>query len=218
MKSPFISFNFIIGICLEVGSIVFFLLVSRRLYYGGGAPVLHIVCVIIYSLGGYYIYKSGIPYFAKLIFVYWWVAWIIIWVSIWTITYWIESAKTKDETYLIPYGYHGKIDVYYNQPDGDPTAFEGDRLVFSMREDSTIRTQYKRNRNNNYPNDTHPLVYYIDTNNKRTLIKQMGDSTIQADEVFADTGGYEYDAEKPDILKTCILIFTQKEWDAHHNR
>lgn len=75
---PFISRHFLIGIFLEIFALIFYWRVTEYFYYGGGWPFVPILSAIIYFAGTYYIFRSEIHYFAKVILGFWWVAAVVV--------------------------------------------------------------------------------------------------------------------------------------------
>lgn len=216
MKSPFASFNFILGIYLEISSVILCVLISSSLYYGGGFPLVQLYFITTYSMGAHYIFKSSIPRAAKLITVFWWVAAIVIW-GLYTLTvYGVEYATTRNETYLLPQGYHGEVNVYFGQPDGDAPVFEDNSLLFTTNKNGEVRTTYQRRLNKLYDNNTHLSFFFVDEQGHRTPILLRDDPSLLPGEVFATANYYEYDSDNTEISKVVILVFTQQEMDDYY--
>ncbi|NOT75817.1 MAG: hypothetical protein HOP08_12905 [Cyclobacteriaceae bacterium] len=214
MKSVFLSNFFIIGIIIELAAVIFYFPAYRSFYYGGGAPFLQIFFGLVYAVGGYLIFKSDVPYFAKLATVYWWIAAIIGWVSFYFISYGVESMRSTQETYLIPERYRGKVMVYYNKPDGDQPSYDGKRIVFKVKEDGTVHTRLLRKNNHYYTNNLNPLFYYLSESGERKLLKLHNDPSLQKDEVALHISRYSFDDGQ--VIDQEFFVFTLDEMDSYY--
>jgi hypothetical protein len=218
MKSPFITTHFVLGISLEIGSVILCYFVSRQFYYGGGAPFVQLFFAITYFIGSYLIFKTEISYTLKFVFVFWWVAVGIGWAGIMLVRYGIESSLTKNETYLLPDGYHGKVTIQYNQPSGNEPIIEGDRVVFNVQANGEVRTTFKRKLNKIYPNNSRSLYFYVTASGQRIPIKMAEDPLLKESEVAIFSGGYSHGETGSEITESDFLIFTKQEADAYYHK
>lgn len=218
MKSPFLDNYFLLGVFMEIASIALYYYVSRYFYYGGGWPFVPIFFGILYFIGSYFIFRTGIPVFLKITLVYWWVALAIGYAGYSVVRSSIESKQTVEEIYLIPEGYRGKVVVKYNQADGDPIVMEKGHLVLHVGKDGVVRTRYKRELNQVADNDTHPLHFYVNEAGNRTLIKLLDDPTRLETETVIHSGGYQFDQALGLITEADFLLLTKTEAETYYNK
>ena len=73
------------------------------------------------------------------------------------------SQNPEPETYLIPQGFTGRVNVVFNREDGAPHKYENGRRVYQIPANGILLTQFK---------DEYGVVdrlyYYVDSNGKRT--------------------------------------------------
>jgi hypothetical protein len=217
MKSPFLSTNFILGVSLELGSVILCVLITSRLYYGGGFPFVQLFFGAIYIIGARYIFKSDVSHLLKLTLVFWWVGWLVAWGAYTLLVYGWESTQMKYETFLLPQGYRGKVIVHYNEPNGNEPVFEDDRLLFEVPKDGAVHTVFKRRLNRVYPNNTNPQFFYVNDKGQRSPIKMANDPSLQEEEVFVQEGGYGYETNATYISWGDFVVFTKKELDNYYN-
>jgi hypothetical protein len=72
----------------------------------------------------------------------------------------------QPETYLIPQGFTGRVNVIFSRRDGAPNKYENGRRVYEIPANGVLLTQFK---------DEYGLVdhqyYYVDSNGKRTPLE-----------------------------------------------
>ncbi|HYM92580.1 MAG TPA: hypothetical protein VET23_00435 [Chitinophagaceae bacterium] len=72
----------------------------------------------------------------------------------------------EPETYLIPQGFTGRVNVIFNRKDGAPPKYEDGRRIYEIPSNGILLTQFK---------DEYGFVdhryYYVDSNGKRTILK-----------------------------------------------
>ncbi len=57
----------------------------------------------------------------------------------------IRSTPCENEIYLLSTGFHGKIIVFFDQPDGQTIQYENDARVYQIPSSGLLKTQFKRN-------------------------------------------------------------------------
>lgn len=67
------------------------------------------------------------------------------------------------ETYLIPQGFKGRVNIVFNREDGVPPKYENGRRVYQIPANGILLTQFK----DEY-GFVDRLYYYVDSNGKRT--------------------------------------------------
>lgn len=76
------------------------------------------------------------------------------------------NPKPEPETYLIPQGFTGRVNVIFNRKDGVPPKYENERRVYEIPANGVLLTQFK---------DEYGFVdhryYYVDSNGKRTPLQ-----------------------------------------------
>lgn len=108
--------------------------------------------------------------------------------------------QPEPETYLIPYGLKGKVNVIFNQPNGASVKYENGRRLYEIPESGILLTQFK---------DEDGLVnhqyYYVDsTGNRQPLKIVLEADNNNANEVgiFRDgTVGVYGSSDNPKSLK-----------------
>ncbi len=75
------------------------------------------------------------------------------------------AQKAEDTIRLIPEGYEGAVIIIFNQEDGAPKEYEGDKRVYRIPESGVLRTQFEPN----YGIQNHQF-FYVDNNGERTEI------------------------------------------------
>lgn len=81
------------------------------------------------------------------------------------------SQTAEPETYLIPQGFTGRVNIIFKRKDGAPPKYENNRRVYEIPPNGILLTQFK---------DEYGLVdhqyYYVDSNGKKTPLKIFNDS------------------------------------------
>jgi len=78
----------------------------------------------------------------------------------------IGCKNPEPETYLIPQGFTGRVNVIFSRKDGIPPKYENGRRVYEIPPSGILVTQFK----DEYGFIDHQF-YYIDSNGKRTPLK-----------------------------------------------
>jgi hypothetical protein len=82
----------------------------------------------------------------------------------------IGCKQPEPETYLLPYGFTGKVNVIFNQSNGAPVRYERGRRIYEIPPNGILLTQFKDEEgvvNHEY--------YYIDSTGKRTQLEIFSD-------------------------------------------
>ena len=74
--------------------------------------------------------------------------------------------KAEDTIRLIPEGYIGPVLVIFNQKNGEPKEYEGDKRVYRIPKNGVLRTQFEPNYG-----VQHHQYFYIDRNGSRSEIR-----------------------------------------------
>jgi hypothetical protein len=74
--------------------------------------------------------------------------------------------KPEPETYLIPKGFTGRVNVIFNRKDGSPAKYENDRRLYEIPSNGILLTQFS----GEYGFADHQY-FYVDSNGKRTPLK-----------------------------------------------
>ncbi len=78
--------------------------------------------------------------------------------------------QPEPETYLLPYGFKGKVNIIFNQSKGASAKYENGRRLYEIPSNGILLTQFK---------DEEGIVnheyYYIDSTGKRTELKIFSD-------------------------------------------
>ncbi len=75
------------------------------------------------------------------------------------------AQKAEDTIRLIPEGYEGSVLIIFNQNDGAPKEYEGDKRVYRIPENGVLRTQFEPN----YGVQKHSF-FYVSSEGERTGI------------------------------------------------
>ncbi len=97
-------------------------------------------------------------------------------------TFFTSCSQTVKETFLVPSGFEGRINVIFNQPNSNPIEIENDRRIYKIPSDGILITSSKLETgilNQEY--------YYLDSNGNKEKIKV----TEQNEEV----------GEKPSVIR-----------------
>jgi hypothetical protein len=81
------------------------------------------------------------------------------------------SQRPEPETYLIPYGFKGKVNVIFNQPKGAAVKYDNGRRLYEIPPSGILLTQFK-----NEEGIINHEFYYIDSIGKRTQLKILSDN------------------------------------------
>jgi hypothetical protein len=78
----------------------------------------------------------------------------------------LSCNKPEPETYLIPQGFTGRVNVIFNRKDGAAPRYENGRRIYEIPSNGILLTQFK---------DEYGIVdhryFYVDSNGKRTSLK-----------------------------------------------
>ncbi len=76
--------------------------------------------------------------------------------------------RAEPETFLIRNGYRGKVNVIFNQPNGQPEKYENGRRVYEIPSDGILLTRFK---------DKYGRIdqqyFYVDSSGGRVLLKEL---------------------------------------------
>ena len=81
------------------------------------------------------------------------------------LTFFTSCSQTVKETFLIPSGFEGRINVVFNQPNANPITVENDRRIYKIPADGILITSSKLETgilNQEY--------YYVDNNGNKEKI------------------------------------------------
>jgi hypothetical protein len=88
--------------------------------------------------------------------------WIVIWI--------VGCNKPDPETYLIPKGFEGHINIIFNQPRGEAPLFVDGRRIYNIPAGGILLTQFSET----FGYYDHKY-YYVDSNGKKTAIPVFTD-------------------------------------------
>jgi hypothetical protein len=57
----------------------------------------------------------------------------------------LRTTPCEKEIYILPQGFHGKIIVFFDQPDGQNMHYENDARVYQIPSSGLLKSQFKRN-------------------------------------------------------------------------
>ena len=131
----------LIGIGLQVASLVTGYLSTRYLYYAGWLGVL-IVSVPLFVASLFVLLRAPAPLALRLLLSFWILSIPCYYVAtaVW------EFAWMRSEIVLMPVGTHGKVTIYFQDPSGAPVETEGGRLVLRIGEKGELRTRARQPR------------------------------------------------------------------------
>jgi hypothetical protein len=101
------------------------------------------------------------------------------------------SQKPEPETYLIPKGFAGRVNIIFRRKDGTPPRYENNRRIYKIPANGILLTQFK----DEYGLADHQY-YFVDSNGKRIPLMIFNDSISNKDRdaigIFLDgtTGQY----------------------------
>ncbi len=76
------------------------------------------------------------------------------------------AQKAEDSIRLIPEGYVGPVLIIFNQEDGEPVEYEGDKRMYRIPKNGILKTQFKPNFG-----VQNIRFFYVDAKNKREEIQ-----------------------------------------------
>jgi hypothetical protein len=86
--------------------------------------------------------------------------------------------KAEPEVHLIPKGYKGPVIIIFDDKQGKPEKYEGDKRVYEIPSDGVLRTQFKKQEGFIAPGD---LKYYYYNENGRQEINYLQSTQGVAD-------------------------------------
>jgi hypothetical protein len=177
--------NLSIGIALEAAAVLLYTPINNYFYNKGSWPLGPIILAVIYASGIYFIFRSHLRMIFKYILSYWWMAIVIWYATASGIQYIREWRAYRYEAYLIPEGYHGRIEINFGQTDGVQPLVEEDQVVFSLGQDGKLNSRYVRPVTR-YFSDAYPRFFYVDSSGNRKPLKRVGEEGIRPEEVFVE--------------------------------
>ena len=122
------------------------------------------------------------------------------------------------ETFLIPLGFEGRIDVIFNQPDFPPVPVENGRCIYRVPKDGILVTSSKIKKgilNQEY--------YYVDNKGTKTKIevKDISNQSIPDSAVIDDygyTGVYGSLSDKNPLEYIESILVSNKTNDSIYNQ
>lgn len=100
---------------------------------------------------------------------------ILFFISIIVTTFSCAQEKGEDSIRLIPEDYVGPVVIIFNQSDGEPAKYEGNKRVYEIPKNGILKTQFTKNigyQKNEF--------YYVSNEGKRTNIEYI---SIQKDSI-----------------------------------
>lgn len=85
------------------------------------------------------------------------------------------QAKPEPETYLIPKGFTGRVNVIFDRKDGAPKQYENGRRIYQIPKSGILLTQFT----DEYGIIDH-LYYFIDSNGNRSPAKIVSSEKVDS--------------------------------------
>ncbi len=177
--------NVIIGLCLEAFAVILYNPINNYFYNRGSWPLGPFILAVIYAAGIYFIFKSNIRQWYKYILSYWWMSMVVWYGAPAGIDYVREWRAYRYEAYLIPDGFHGKIEINFGQQHGVEPRMEKDEVVLRLDSTGILNSRYVRPVTRFF-NDEYPRFYYMNSEGIRTPLKRVGEKGIKPEEVFVE--------------------------------
>lgn len=177
--------NVIIGLCLEAFAVILYNPINNYFYNRGSWPLGPFILAVIYAAGIYFIFKSNIRQWYKYILSYWWMSMVVWYGALAGIDYVREWRAYRYEAYLIPDGFHGKIEINFGQQHGVEPRMEKDEVVLRLDSTGILNSRYVRPVTRFF-NDEYPRFYYMNSEGIRTPLKRVGEKGIKPEEVFVE--------------------------------
>jgi hypothetical protein len=104
------------------------------------------------------------------------------------------SNKADKEMYSIPYGFTGRVVIFYNQTDGKPEKYEEGYRVLEIPEDGILKTQFKPNYGVIKNSQANQKFYWKSVDGKASRILNRNDEPIDSNiiQVFSVVNGNRY--------------------------
>lgn len=93
-----------------------------------------------------------------------------------------RTTKCEKEVYLLPKGFHGKVMIFFDQPDGQEKLWEGDARLYKIPPGGLMKSRFPKN--GGCMNDKRMAFYYLDSLGKRIPLLyflDMAGTTIPPD-------------------------------------
>ncbi|HQQ96578.1 MAG TPA: hypothetical protein PLX35_04910 [Cyclobacteriaceae bacterium] len=177
--------NVLIGIGLEAIAIALYNPINNYFFNRGSWPLGPFILAVIYAAGIYFIFKSNLRLWLKYLLSYWWMAMVVGYGIRSAIDYVQEWRAYRYEAYLIPEGYHGKIEIDFGQPDGIEPHLVDDEVLLILDSVGRLNSTYVRPITRFF-NDEYPRFYYVNAKGVRTELKRVGEEGIKPEEVFVE--------------------------------
>jgi len=94
---------------------------------------------------------------------------------------WFDISSASNDIFLIPKGFTGLVQVYYDKPTGQSKTYEGKWRVYKVPKTGYLETQFKLK--GDYIDFSRSRYFYIDKNNERQEIKPFCDYCNNKDTV-----------------------------------
>jgi hypothetical protein len=127
-----------------------------------------------------------------------------------------HSEVGENETYLLPNRFMGIVTIIFNQKNGMPEKYEGDKRLYEIPDNGILITQFKQN----YGWHKFPTYYYIAADNKRIQIPyaleayQLSLDTIK---IYGHRSGMNGDEATSYVKYDMFFVSTKKEIDSLEN-
>lgn len=92
------------------------------------------------------------------------------------IAFFISFGKPKQELYLIPYGYRGKVNVVFNQSKGAPVKYEKEKRVYKIPINGILLISSKME-----VGIVERKFYTVDSLGRRSFLKTFNDDNFHGD-------------------------------------
>jgi len=87
-----------------------------------------------------------------------------------SLLFFISCSKTENTLTLIPDGYIGTIQIWFNQENGIEEKYEGEKRVYEIPENGILKTKFSPQFGYHFPE-----YYYVSKNGQRTKIQPISD-------------------------------------------
>lgn len=87
-----------------------------------------------------------------------------------SLLFFISCSKTENTLTLIPDGYIGTIQIWFNQENGIEEKYEGEKRVYEIPENGILKTKFSPQFGYHFPE-----YYYVSKNGQRTKIQPILD-------------------------------------------
>ncbi len=120
----------------------------------------------------------------------------------------------EDTITLIPEGYTGTVEIWFNQANGEQIEYENDKRIYRIPKNGILNTQFSEQYGSNYPK-----FYYVNELDNRTEIKMLhvlsktvldsiDKNKIYAYKFMLPGGGFKIDSLGNETILEPGIIFT----------